>query len=283
MSTAIHQLRASYAFAERNWNLVRRYWAWELVWLVYSIANSLSVSYIGLGMGVLTGEPDPVESKFLVLYLLIGTLVWRYLSSIFYWVTEVIAIERWEGTIEYTLMAPVRRIVHLVGHTSFAVVYSVAFTAVILGVTALMFDLDLARANLFGGLLMLLAGSFSFVGVGVMGAVLPLLFPERGAQMTHIIVATLLLISGVYYPVEVLPAFLQKLAPRPAGPQRITLSDRSSPGDWAGLSDPCLPGVWDTATPASSSSFCSWSWPARELPSLSAWPADCRTRATVTC
>ena len=30
--------------------------------------------------------------------------------------------------------------------------------------------------------------------------------------MTHIIVATLLLISGVYYPVEVLPEFLQKLS-----------------------------------------------------------------------
>ena len=45
-----------------------------------------------------------------------------------------------------------------------------------------------------------------------MGAVLPLLFPERGAQMTHIIVATLLLVSGVYYPVEVLPELLQKLA-----------------------------------------------------------------------
>jgi ABC-2 type transport system permease protein len=30
--------------------------------------------------------------------------------------------------------------------------------------------------------------------------------------MTHIIVATLLLISGVYYPVEVLPKFLQTLS-----------------------------------------------------------------------
>jgi ABC-2 type transport system permease protein len=30
--------------------------------------------------------------------------------------------------------------------------------------------------------------------------------------MTHIIVATLLLISGVYYPVEVLPRFLESLA-----------------------------------------------------------------------
>ncbi len=203
--------RASFAFVERNWNLVKRYWAWEVVWLVYSIANSLSVSYIGLGMEVLTGTSSE-QGQYLVFYLLIGTLVWRYLSSIFYWVTEVIAIERWEGTIEYTLMAPVPRIVHLIGHTAFAVVYSLLFTAVILMVTVLLFDLDLDQANLMGGLVMLLAGSFSFVGIGVTGAVLPLLFPERGAQMTHIIVATLLLVSGVYYPVEVLPEFLQMLS-----------------------------------------------------------------------
>lgn len=203
--------RASFAFIERNWNLVKRYWAWEVVWLAYSIAESLSVSYIGLGMEVLTGA-SAEQGQYLVLYLLMGTLVWRYLSTIFYWVTEVIAIERWEGTIEYTLMAPVPRLVHLVGHTAFAIVYSMIFTTIILFVSIFLFDLDMSQANLAGGMVMMLAGSFSFVGIGVMGAVLPLLFPERGAQMTHIIVATLLLVSGVYYPVEVLPEFLQKLA-----------------------------------------------------------------------
>jgi ABC-2 type transport system permease protein len=212
MSTAVHNIRASYAFAERNWNLVRRYWAWEVVWLVYSIANSLSVSYIGLGMEVLSGGTGNVDARFLVLYLLIGTLVWRYLSSIFYWVTEVIAIERWEGTIEYTLMAPVPRLVHMVGHTAFAMVYSLLFTGVILLVTAMLFEIDLSKANLLGGVIVLVAGTFSFVGIGIVGAVLPLLFPERGAQMTHIIIATLLLVSGVYYPVEVLPGIFQSLS-----------------------------------------------------------------------
>jgi ABC-2 type transport system permease protein len=109
-------------------------------------------------------------------------------------------------------MAPVPRLTHLVGHTAFAVVYSMFFTAVILVVTAMLFDLDLSQANLAGGILVLLAGSFSFVGIGVVGAVLPLLFPERGAQMTHIIIATLLLVSGVYYPIEVLPEAFQSLA-----------------------------------------------------------------------
>jgi ABC-2 type transport system permease protein len=196
---------------ERNLNLVKRYWTWELVWMVYSIANSLSVSFIGLGMEHISGSSD-VNGRYLVLYLVIGTLVWRYLSTIFYWITELISIERWEGTIEYTLMAPIRRLTHMAGQTIFAVIYSLFFTGVILCVTVLIFDLDLRDANLWGGTLMLLSGCLSFIGISIMASVLPLLFPERGAQMTHIVIALLLLISGVYYPVEVLPRFLQKAA-----------------------------------------------------------------------
>jgi ABC-2 type transport system permease protein len=194
---------------ERNANLVKRYWAWELVWMTYSIANSLSVSFIGLGMEALSGADANVDGRFLVLYLVIGTLVWRYLTTVFYWITEVISIERWEGTIEYTLMAPVRRVVHMTGQTVFAVVYSLFFTGVILLVTVFVFDLDMSQANLGGGLVMLIAGSFSFIGISIMVSVLPLLFPERGAQMTHIVIAVLLLVSGVYYPIEVLPKALQ--------------------------------------------------------------------------
>jgi len=211
MTTLTHEFRATYAFMERNLNLVKRYWSWELVWLVYSIANSLSVSFIGLGMEALGGSEN-VDGTYLVLYLVVGTLVWRYLSMIFYWITEIISIERWEGTIEYTLMAPVRRVTHMSGQTFFAVIYSLFFTAIILVVTVVLFEIDMSSANMFGGLMMLLVGSLSFIGVGVMGSILPLLFPERGAQMTHVIIALLLLVSGVYYPVEVLPEFLQKLS-----------------------------------------------------------------------
>jgi ABC-2 type transport system permease protein len=211
MTALLHEFRATYAFVERNANLVKRYWTWELVWLAYSIANSLSVSYIGLGMEQLGGGQD-IDGRYLVLYLVIGTLVWRYLSMIFYWITEVISIERWEGTIEYTLMAPIRRITHMAGQTFFAIVYSMLFTAIILAVTVVLFEIDLSNANLAGGAVMLLAGSLSFIGVGVMGSILPLLFPERGAQMTHVIIALLLLVSGVYYPISVLPPLLQKLA-----------------------------------------------------------------------
>jgi ABC-2 type transport system permease protein len=50
------------------------------------------------------------------------------------------------------------------------------------------------------------------VGIGVVASILPLLYPERGAQMTNIVQAFFLLVSGIYYPVRVLPGWLQVLA-----------------------------------------------------------------------
>src|SRR3990172_2297290 len=117
MTTFTHEIKATFAFVERNANLIKRYWSWEVVWLVYSIANSLSVSFIGMGMELLGGGQQ-VDGRYLVLYLVVGTLVWRYLSMIFYWITDIIGIERWEGTIEYTLMAPIHRITHKIGRAS---------------------------------------------------------------------------------------------------------------------------------------------------------------------
>lgn len=204
-------LLQSYAFLARNFNLTKRYWGWEVVWICYSIANSLAVTFIAVGSSAVTGESN-IDVPYFTLYLLIGTLVWHFLSGIFNAVSEVIAWERWEGTIEYTLMAPVHRWVHLIGQTSYALIWSLMTTILIGGVTALFFDLDLSGANLLGALLVLLIGSISLAGVGIVASILPLMYPERGAQMTHIIQAAFLLVSGVYYPVSVLPDWMQTLA-----------------------------------------------------------------------
>jgi len=71
---------------------------------------------------------------------------------------------------------------------------------------ALFFEIDLSNSNLFGALLVTLAGSISLIGIGIVASILPLLYPERGAQMSHIIQASFLLISGVYYPITVAAA-----------------------------------------------------------------------------
>jgi ABC-2 type transport system permease protein len=201
---------ASYAFVERNFNLVKRYWGWEVVWLAYSVASALSITFIGAGMEQISGQS--VDTNYLVLYLLIGTLLWRYLSIVFDAISEMIAWERWEGTVEYTFMAPVSRLTHMVGQTIFSLVWGLFFTGVIFLVVTLFFRLDLENANLAGATAVLIASSISFIGFGITAAVLPLLFPERGAQMTNVVQAILLLISGVYYPISVLPEWMQVIA-----------------------------------------------------------------------
>ncbi|GAB4529330.1 MAG: ABC transporter permease [Anaerolineae bacterium] len=204
------EMLASYAFVERNFNLVKRYWGWEVVWLAYSIASALSITYIGAGMEQISGAS--VDTNYLVLYLLIGTLLWRYLSIVFDAISEMIAWERWEGTVEYTFMAPVSRMTHMVGQTIFSLAWGLFFTGIIFLVVAMFFHLDLENANMAGAAAVLVASSISFIGFGIMAAVLPLLFPERGAQMTNVVQALLLLISGVYYPISVLPGWMQVIA-----------------------------------------------------------------------
>ncbi len=208
MSSLMHRGRASYAFFERNWNLTKRYWAWEVVWLFYNVANGLSVMYIGLSA---PGLPKAEQAGF-ILTLLIGTAVWSYLSVTFDGVSEMITLERWEGTIEYTFMAPISRFTHLIGSCWYAVAHGLLFTVIQLLIVGLFFSLDLSHANYWTVAFVLLLGSVSFVGFGIAAAVLPLLFTERGAQMSYIIRAALLLISGVYYPVTVLPEWMQFLA-----------------------------------------------------------------------
>jgi ABC-2 type transport system permease protein len=143
---------------------------------------------------------------------LIGTSVWSYLSVTFEGVTDLINIERWEGTIEHTFMAPISRFTHLIGSCWYAVVHGLLFTFVQLIVVGSFFQLDLSHANYLTATFMLLVGSVSFVGFGIGAAVLPLLFTERGSQMSFIVRAILLLVSGVYYPVTVLPGWMQPLA-----------------------------------------------------------------------
>lgn len=205
----IREGRGAYAFVTRNIHLIRRYWGWEIAFFVFTVANSLSIMYIGKAQQTVQ---SPEATGRLILYLGIGTLVWSYLRAVFDSISEMIAWERWEGTIEYTMMAPVSRATHLIGTAAFSIVYGIVRTGLLLVILAAFFRVDLSRANPLGAAVVLLVGSLSFVGIGMVAAVLPLLFPERGAEMTFVISGILLLVSGVYYPVSILPGWMQPAA-----------------------------------------------------------------------
>ena len=195
------------AFIGRSFALTRRYWPWEATWLLYSSAMVLSIGFLAVGMERVSGTAVPVDK--VLVYLLTGSLLWQYLSELFWETSNIMSYERWEGTIEHTFMAPISRVTHLFGMSAFAACYAAARLVVLVGVCVLMFDLDLGSANLLGACAVLGIATLSLAGLGLMAACLPLMYTEKGMQMTSVMEAALLMVSGVYYPIEVLPGWLR--------------------------------------------------------------------------
>jgi len=202
---------AVWGYVQRNYFLTKRYFMWEVVWLTFTTVNAMSITFIGAGAAELKGG-ESIDVRAYMTFLLIGALIWSYLSMIFDILSETVQWERWEGTIEYTFMSPTSRVTHLLGMGVYAIVYGIIRTALVLGVAMLAFDLDLGNANYVAAVVVLAVCSISLVGFGVVAAVMPLLSPEKGQQVTYIVSALLLLVSGVYYPVNVLPDWMQRLA-----------------------------------------------------------------------
>ena len=203
-----HDLIGLGGVVERNLYLTRRYIWWDLAFFVWTVANTLTIVFIAKGIEATGGSIDVEQTT---TALLIGAVVWAYLGIIFEFITETVAWERWEeAPIEYTFMAPLSRAMHLGGSGVFAVLYGLIRATLLFVVVALFFNLSMPDANFAAALAILLIASF--FGIGMMTAVLPLISPEKGAQLGFVAQGMLLVVSGVYYPVSVLPDWMQWLS-----------------------------------------------------------------------
>jgi ABC-2 type transport system permease protein len=194
---------------ERNAYLVKRYVWWEIAWFIFTVAETLTVVFIAKGVEASGGQLDVNRATAV---LIIGGVIWSFLGIIFEILTETVAWERWEGTIEYTFMSPLSRPMHLLGMGLFAVAYGVLRASLLFVVVSFFFDVQLPAANYLAAMVILAIASFSFVGIGIMTAVLPLISPEKGTQLGFVAQGVLLVLSGVYYEVEVLPGAMQWLS-----------------------------------------------------------------------
>src|ERR1051325_465559 len=204
-----HELVGLSGVIERNIYLVKRYIWWDVAFFLWTVANTLTIVFIAKGIPAVGGKIDVDK---VTTILLVGAVIWAYLGIIFEILTETVAWERWEGTIEYTFMAPLARPVHLLGMGTFGVLYGLVRTAALFLVVSLFFGLAFPDADFLAALVLLAVASVSFVGVGMVTAILPLVSPEKGAQLGFIAQGLLLVVSGVYYPVDVLPGWMQAIA-----------------------------------------------------------------------
>ena len=204
-----HELIGLAGVVERNIYLVKRYIWWDVAFFIWTVANTLTIVFIAKGIEAGGGKIDVNE---VTTILLVGAVVWAYLGIIFEILTETVAWERWEGTIEYTFMAPLTRATHLLGTGIFAIGYGIVRASIVFVAIAAFFGLHMPNANFVTAFVLIAVASVSFVGIGMMTAVLPLISPEKGTQFGYVAQGLMLVVSGVYYPVSVLPEFMQWLS-----------------------------------------------------------------------
>ena len=142
-----HELIGLAGVVERNVYLTRRYIWWDLAFFVWTVANTLTIVFIAKGIEATGGQIDVDRAT---TTLLIGAVVWAYLGIIFEFITETVAWERWEGTIEYTFMAPLSRAMHLGGSGVFAVLYGLVRAILLFVVVAAFFGLAVRGRELPG-------------------------------------------------------------------------------------------------------------------------------------
>jgi ABC-2 type transport system permease protein len=214
---------------ERNVYLTKRYFLWDVAFMLWTIANTLTIVFIARAVHV-----PPAQENTLATKLLVGAVIWAFLGIIFEFMTETVAWERWEGTIEYTFMAPISRAMHLWGQGAFAVLYGLIRATILFFAVALFIGIHMPNANFAAAFGLLAIASLSFIGMGMMTSVLPLISPEKGAQLGFIAQGLMLVVSGVYYPVSVMPHWMQlisKLSPA----TYVLRGDRASIVSGAGL------------------------------------------------
>src|SRR6201987_919846 len=162
-ATLRHELIGLSGVLERNAYLVKRYAWWELAFFVWSLANTLTIVFIAKGIDAAGGKIDVDRAT---TTLLIGAVIWSYLGILFEILTETVAWERWEGTIEYTFMAPLSRATHLLGMGAFAALYGLLRPAALFLAVALFLDLHFASADFATAGIVLAVSSFAFLGIG---------------------------------------------------------------------------------------------------------------------
>jgi len=143
-------------------------------------------------------------------FLLIGIGFLDYLSISLRSFNQSLRDGQVTGTLEIMLLAPARLSLLLVCSSLWVYLFAtIRFSLYLAG--GLAFGLDLGKCNLFAALFILLLAVISLMSFGILSASVTMLL-KRGEFLNVFMATASTFCSGVLFPVEVLPLWLQKVS-----------------------------------------------------------------------
>jgi len=208
------EVRAALAIARKELQIARRYPLQLINEVLQPLYQFLLPSlllgvtfFVGgraLGLEEITGTAD------LAGYLFLGTIVGGLVGVAFWEMAFGLKREMDAGTLEPAWLTPTRPETLVLGRAISGTVVSVAASLVLLGIGLAVFG-----ASVAGGVLLalpaLILAAFSMLGIGylIASAVLVIREPNFFVDSTNFLFA---MVSGVAFPVLVLPFFIQPIA-----------------------------------------------------------------------
>lgn len=144
-------------------------------------------------------------------FVLIGVAVSNYLSTGLNAFSNKIRDEQVLGTLEAVLATPTRFSTYLLSSALWSFLWASFQIVVYLVLGLLFFGLELENPNYGAALLFLGLTVIAFSSLGIFAASFILVL-KRGNPVNWIFTSLSRLLGGVYYPVAILPAWLQKAA-----------------------------------------------------------------------
>jgi ABC-2 type transport system permease protein len=144
-------------------------------------------------------------------FVIIGIALGGYFSTGLTGFASALRQAQTTGTLEAMLMTPVPVPWIVIGSAVWSYAYTTFRVLVYLLIGVLLLGLDLSQANFPAALLILLLSIIAFASIGIITASLIMVI-KRGEPITGLLANLANLVGGVFYPVAILPGWLQLIA-----------------------------------------------------------------------
>lgn len=160
--------------------------------------------------GVMAGHLEEFGATYFS-YVLLSVSFFGYVGAGINSFSSQISFEQTEGTLEHLLLSPVKITTLLLSMALWNMAFATLDVMVYIGLGVFLFKINFSNINIVSTAVVILLTILSFSSLGILSAGFVLLL-KRGNPAGWIINSLEGLLGGVYFPVAVLPGFLQLLA-----------------------------------------------------------------------
>lgn len=205
------ELRKAWAYITKEWQIQLSY-TFAFLMSLFAVSTSIATYFFIDRMFGRRITPDlaPFGASYFA-YVLVGNAFFAYVGTALGGVSGRLALEQSLGTLEAILVTPTRLGVFIGVMAAWNTLCASAQVLVYGIIGSLGFGVDFSRANWLSVVVVLGLVVVSFNSMGLLEAACVLVF-KRGAVVAWAMNGAWALMGGVFFPVTILPVWLQRIA-----------------------------------------------------------------------